>query len=142
MWRLFLGLLFLSSTAVAKSNSEATIVGSPYLGVPNTTVSIEFDGNICVLKSLGNVELQRFSIVLTCNASEQLLWSENLSDYEVDDPRFELLWAGDNDGDGKLDLKMEVSPKYSCSQIAYFNSSLADVSKLVGSGIFEKIACG
>ncbi|EOW4147339.1 hypothetical protein K6U37_14695 [Vibrio parahaemolyticus] len=142
MWRLLLGLLFLSSTAVAKSYSEATIVGSPYLGVPNTTVSIEFNGNICVLKSLGNVELQRFSIVLTCNATEQLLWSENLSDYEVDDPRFELLWAGDNDGDGKLDLKMEVSPKYSCSQIAYFNSSLADVGKLVGSGIFEKIACG
>ncbi|MCU8507321.1 hypothetical protein M2G40_05915 [Vibrio vulnificus] len=142
MRRLLLGLLFVLSTALAKPNSEATIVGSPYLGVPNTTVSIEFNGSICTLKSLGNVELQRYSIVLTCNATEQVLWHENLSDHEVDDPRFELLWAGDNDGDGKLDLKMEVSPKYSCSQIAQFNSSLAEVGELVGSGIFEKIVCG
>ncbi|EHW0642969.1 hypothetical protein HJ102_24040 [Vibrio parahaemolyticus] len=141
MWRLLLGLLFLSSTALAEPNSEAIIVGSPYLGVPDITIRIEFDGNICGLKSLGNVELQKFSILLTCNGTEQLLWHESLTDYEVDDPRFELLWAGDNDGDGKLDLELEVSPKYSCSQTAKFNSSLADVGKLVGNGVFSKIDC-
>ena len=141
MWRLLLCLLFLQPTAFAEPGKEATIVGMPYLGVPDSTIDIEFNGHKCTLYSLGNIEQQKFSIIFTCNGIEQLLWNEEQTDYEIDDPRFELLWAGDIDGDGKLDLRMEVSSKYSCSQIADFSSNLAGEDQLVGRGVFGNIEC-
>lgn len=141
MWRLLLGLLLYSSFALPDDNRNAKIVGNSYLGIPGTRLDIELNGVNCVLESSGNVELKEFTITLTCNGMKQLLWHDGLADVEIDEPRFQLLWAGDQDKDGKLDLKMEVSPKYSCKQEANFNSSQARTDQLVGDGILNCIEC-
>ncbi|TOO69109.1 hypothetical protein [Vibrio parahaemolyticus] len=140
MKRLFALLLF-SSMTLANSQNEAKVTGNTYLGVPDSYVTINLNENTCSLRSLGNIDYQRFLILLVCGKKEQVLWHEGLVDIEIDDPRFELLWAGDLDGDNRLDLKMEVSPKYSCSQQAVYLSSRAINGDLVGSGELGEEEC-
>ena len=48
-----------------------------------------------------------------------------------DDPGWTLMWAGDLDGDGKLDLYMDVSDHYNVSEKRLFLSSLAKDGELV-----------
>ncbi|MCR9858858.1 hypothetical protein [Vibrio parahaemolyticus] len=143
MWRLFLGLLLLPLNAIASSHNDVAVVnGDRYLGVLGATIDIEFNGLICLLYSAGNPEQQKLSLVFTCNGQEQVLWHDGLTILELDEPRFELLWAGDNDGDGKLDLILEVSPKYSCSQQVQYRSSIAPKGLLVGQSDLNEVECG
>ncbi|EPB3091603.1 hypothetical protein ACRFDB_004351, partial [Vibrio vulnificus] len=143
MRKLFLGLLLLPLNAIANSNNGVAVVnGDRYLGVLGTTIDIEFNGSSCFLNSAGNLEQQKFSLVLTCNGKEQVLWHDGLTILELDEPRFELLWAGDNDGDRKLDLILEVSPKYSCSQQVQYRSSIAPKGRLVGQSALNEAECG
>ena len=143
MWRLFLGLLLLPLNAIANSHNDVAVVnGDRYLGVLGATIDIEFNGLICLLNSAGNPEQQKFSLVFTCNGQEQVLWHDGLTILELDEPRFELLWAGDNDGDGKLDLILEISPKYSCSQQVQYRSSIAPKGLLVGQSDLNEAECG
>lgn len=37
-------------------------------------------------------------------------------DFAFDEPRFAVLWAGDEDEDGAIEIKMEMGPNYSCSK--------------------------
>lgn len=53
-----------------------------------------------------------------------------------------LLWAGDLDRDGKLDLLLDISNRYYVSEIALFLSSLAGPGELVGNaGILRSADC-
>jgi hypothetical protein len=49
-------------------------------------------------------------VVLEGDGRSQVLFAAGDS---VDEPHFEILWAGDLDGDGRLDLVVTLSPKYS-----------------------------
>ncbi len=143
MWKLFLGLLLTSLNAIAKNNNDVAVVnGDRYLGVLGATIELEFNGLICRLNSTGNPEKQKFSLIFTCNGQEQVLWHDGLTMLELDESQFELLWAGDNDGDGKLDLILEISPKYSCSQQVQYRSSIATKGMLVGQSTLDELECG
>lgn len=50
---------------------------------------------------------------------------------EGDEPHFEILWAGDLDRDGRLDLVMTMSPKYSYYPRTILLSSAAHPGELV-----------
>jgi hypothetical protein len=50
----------------------------------------------------------------------------------VDEPHFDVPWAGDLDGDGKLDLVVNLSRKYSLHPYRLLLSSMAAVGELVG----------
>ncbi len=51
----------------------------------------------------------------------------------LDDTHVKLLWAGDLDGDGSLDLLIDTAHKYSYSQPTLFLSSMATGNELLTS---------
>lgn len=56
----------------------------------------------------------------------------------ADDPHFEIVWAGDLDGDGKLDLLVDLEAKYSVHPYRLLLSSKAVGRELVGdAALFE-----
>ena len=60
----------------------------------------------------------------------------------VDDPHFTLHWAGDMDGDGRLDLIATLSHKYSVFPTRLLLSSLAPQKELLGvAATLERTAC-
>jgi len=70
-------------------------------------------------------------LVLTSGESEQVLYSlEECGN----DPAWFLLWAGDLDRDGKLDLYVSVNQHYNVSEKKLFLSSAA------GEGLVEQVA--
>nr|WP_086938947.1 hypothetical protein [Thaumasiovibrio occultus] len=134
-------LLLFSGCIIANVRSEAHITGDTYLGIIGSSISLELEQVICTLSSSGNESTQEFSIHFSCGDLAQLIWYEGLSNFGIDEPRFELLWAGDMDGDGKLDLKMETSPKYSCMQQTLYLSSLAPDGLLLGIDEQSELKC-
>jgi hypothetical protein len=77
--------------------------------------------------------LDRASIVtLRSGDKRQALY--RLSD-EPDEPAWPILWAGDLDRDGRLDLYMDLSWKYSVSRRVLFLSSAASGDDLVGEAV-------
>lgn len=50
----------------------------------------------------------------------------------VDEPQISVFWAGDLDRDGKLDLVMNLSPKYSAWHVKLWLSTKAGKGELVG----------
>ncbi len=67
-------------------------------------------------------------LVLTKGNASQVLYSlEECGD----DPTWSLLWAGDLDKDGKLDLYVSVTQHYNSAQKKLFLSSQADEGQLV-----------
>ena len=61
--------------------------------------------------------------------------------FSCGEPHFSVQWAGDLDGDGKLDLVSTFSPKYSYYPRRLFLSSAAPEGKLVGLvAVFEGAA--
>ncbi len=67
-------------------------------------------------------------LVLTFGASNQVLYS--LAGCG-DDAGWSLIWAGDLDGDGKLDLYVNVTQHYNVSERKLFLSSQAQKGQLV-----------
>lgn len=56
----------------------------------------------------------------------------------VDEPHFEIVWAGDLDRDGKLDLVVDLHRKYSWHPYRLLLSTQAAGRQLVGqAGVFE-----
>ena len=53
-----------------------------------------------------------------------------------DDTMFSLIWAGDIDGDGTLDLIMDLSTHYNSSNMTLFLSSKAEEGQLL-----KKVSC-
>ena len=114
---------------------DAEITGETYLGLAGKSARIKLHGQFCDVRSISEFGITNFKVVLECDGTSQVLWDisnpgENSLNY--DDPKFELLWAGDMDYDYKIDLKMNMSPKYSCSRITVYLSSLAKDGELVG----------
>ncbi len=73
-----------------------------------------------------------YNIVLESGGIKQVVYERK----EVSDSSFpSLLWAGDLDGDGKIDLIMDATSNYNVRDLALFLSSRAKPGKLV-----EKVA--
>ena len=74
-------------------------------------------------------DLTDAKVVLTHGRETQVLYS---TDGFVDEPHFDVPWAGDLDGDGKLDLVVNLSRKYSLHPYRLLLSSMAAGGELVG----------
>jgi hypothetical protein len=68
-------------------------------------------------------------VILTHGGRTQVLYS---ADGFADDPHFDIEWAGDLDADGKLDLIVNLSRKYSVHPHRLLLSSKASGTQLVG----------
>jgi hypothetical protein len=74
-------------------------------------------------------DLTDAEVILTDGHRTQMLYS---TDGFVDEPHFDVPWAGDLDGDGMLDLVVNVSRKYSEHPYRLLLSSMASPNQLVG----------
>jgi hypothetical protein len=74
-------------------------------------------------------DLTDAKVVLSDGRRNQVLYS---TDGFVDEPHFDVNWAGDLDGDGQLDLVVNLSRKYSVHPYRLLLSSLASDTELVG----------
>ena len=75
------------------------------------------------------------TVILSDGRQTQVLYSV---DGFVDDPHFEIEWAGDLDRDGRLDLVVNLSRKYSVYPHRLLLSSRAVKNQLVGeAAVFE-----
>jgi hypothetical protein len=64
-------------------------------------------------------------------------WPDGFSDQHC-----ELFWAGDLDGDGRLDLVMNLSGHYNVSETTLFLSSTRQQGKLVRkAAVFRIVGC-
>ena len=124
---------------------EAEIKGETYLGKAGAMVRIRLADQICTLKSTADTGIENFRIILICDGNVQVLWDINNpgeNNLGFDDPKFELLWAGDLDKDNKIDLKLDMSPKYSCTRETIYLSTLAEDGELLGiKGTPENVCC-
>lgn len=132
-------------TTISQSQESviAEISGDQFFGVVGKVATIVLQSETCVVSSQKSDESE-FKIVYSCQDRSQTLWDINVpvpGDFPFDDPKFALLWAGDKDNDGKIDLTMEMSPKYSCTKEVIYMSTLADSGQLVGVFNQPKTTC-
>lgn len=135
-----LGLVSVFAEAKLPSKKiKAEVVGES-LAANRSEVFITLNNKKCTVKSTGEnpVEGQppkTFKIELTCASRTQVLWDitkPEKDELTFDEPMFRVVWAGDMDGDDKIDLEVDLSPKYSCSKVATFLSTKADKTQIVG----------
>ena len=80
-------------------------------------------------------DLADAKVILAASGREQVLYS---ADGFVDEPHFEVVWAGDLDRDGKLDLVVNLHRKYSMHPFRLLLSTRARGRDLVGeAAVFE-----
>jgi hypothetical protein len=118
----------------AQQPVDARISGDRFLGVAGKSAELSFESESCTVASEKS-DVTEFRLVFSCGKRSQTLWDINVpvpGDFAFDDPGFALIWAGDKDGDGKIDLIMEMSPKYSCTKEVTYLSTLAEDGQLVG----------
>jgi hypothetical protein len=72
------------------------------------------------------------TITLSDGRASQTLYVPQGQPFDCDAPHFSVQWAGDLDGDGRLDLVTTFSPKYSWYPRRLFLSSAARPGELVG----------
>jgi hypothetical protein len=106
--------------------------------------SLQSDGPLRVTLGARKYELSMQSarddltdaqIVFTEAGRRQVLYS---ADGFVDDPHFDVVWAGDLDRDGELDLVVNLHRKYSWHPYRLLLSSVAAPGRLVGdAALFE-----
>lgn len=144
-------LLYLSPAfATSHKSIEAKISGDTYLGETGKKAVVNLKNEQCEIQSIGadgadGQPPKSFKIIFSCGASKQVLWDiskPSADDFNFDDPKFSLLWAGDQDGDGKIDVKMDMSPKYSCTKEVLYLSTKAETGNLVGVSGMPKTTCG
>ncbi len=70
-------------------------------------------------------------ITLSHRNTRQKLYEPGQSGFACDEPHFDILWAGDLDRDGKLDLLVTFSSKYSYYPRQLFLSSSSRPEDLV-----------
>jgi hypothetical protein len=111
---------------------------------PVVNHDLEFSGplEIALGKRRYTVRLERARedltdarVMLSDGTLTQMLYS---TDGFVDEPHFEIEWAGDIDRDGRLDLVVNLSRKYSIHPHRLLMSTKAKTSELVGeAAVFE-----
>lgn len=74
-------------------------------------------------------DLSDAQVVLTDGRRTQILYATGGF---VDDPHFDIVWAGDLDGDGRLDLIVNLNKKYSVHPYRLLLSTSAAAGQLVG----------
>ena len=101
---------------------------------PGYKEQFEFLGSQYELRATGTVEkiqdgdvVSDYTLTLWSDGTPQILGE---SDF-FDEAMFYALWAGDIDGDGKLDLLLDLSYKYSFGLFSLFLSSRAEHGQLV-----------
>lgn len=72
------------------------------------------------------------TITLGDGTRSQTLYRADDQEFSCDEPHFDLDWAGDLDGDGRLDIVTTLSPKYSYYPRRLWLSSAARAGELVG----------
>ncbi len=129
-----------SNYGYADNATHAKISGDSYLGFSGASVKITMNNEHCSISTIGNEFGGELEMILTCGSVNQFLWSKE--DGFTDEPGFSLIKAGDFDNDGKIDLEMEMSPKYSCNQQILYLSSKASSNQLVGISKASELVCG
>lgn len=145
-----ISLLLVSSPVLANNQIDAEITGDRSLVTIGSRAEITLGNEYCSMKVTGKKSTPgykplAFEITLQCGNQHQVLWDINQvseEEYAFDDPRFFIEWAGDRDGDGIIDLVMDMSPKYSCSKRVTYLSSLAGEAEIVGIAGKPEKACG
>ncbi len=74
-------------------------------------------------------DLSDARVIVSDGRRKQVLYS---ADGFADDPHYEIEWAGDLDGDGKLDLVVNLHRKYSWNPHTLWLSSRASTRQLIG----------
>jgi hypothetical protein len=84
--------------------------------------------------SLGGTDPMRCdaTVTLSDGRAAQTLYAPGTEPFDCDEPHFSVQWAGDVDGDGRLDLVTTFSPKYSWYPRRLYLSSAAAPGELVG----------
>jgi hypothetical protein len=72
------------------------------------------------------------NVTITDGRTSQTLYVPGTEPFDCDEPHFSVQWAGDIDGDGRLDLVTTFSPKYSWYPRRLYLSSAAAPGALVG----------
>jgi len=79
-----------------------------------------------------SLEAGRSVVTLADRRASQTLNVPEGQPFDCDAPHFSVQWAGDLDGDGRLDLVTTFSPKYSWYPRRLYLSSAARAGELVG----------
>jgi hypothetical protein len=72
------------------------------------------------------------TVTLSDGRTAQTLYVPDGQPFDCDEPHFSVQWAGDLDGDGRLDLVTTFSPKYSWYPRRLYLSSAAASGEVVG----------
>ncbi len=72
------------------------------------------------------------TVTISGGGASQTLYAPDGQAFSCDEPHFSVQWAGDLDGDGRLDLVTTFSPKYSWFPRHLYVSSAAGPGELVG----------
>jgi nucleoid-associated protein YgaU len=83
-------------------------------------------------------DLSDAQVILSDGKRRQVLYS---TDESSDEPHFDVEWAGDLDGDEKLDLVVNLSRKYSWHPHCLLLSSMASETELVGETACFETGC-
>ena len=121
-----------------------SLTAGPIAAAGITNWSLQSDGPLRITLGTRDYEVSMQSarsdltdarIVLAGDGRRQVLYS---ADGFVDEPHFHVVWAGDLDRDGKLDLIVNLHRKYSWHPYRLLLSSIAANGELVGdAALFE-----
>jgi hypothetical protein len=130
-------LFLVKGAAMLKGGSAATVLSGEKDLLNNKTISLRLAGKDYHLKVIANKRKSNplairedARLVLTRGKTMQVLDVFG-NDTEAGDPYWGLLWAGDLDNDGKLDLYLDVRWRYNISQHILFLSSPAGKGRIV-----------
>lgn len=111
----------------AQQGPQTDFVGSRSLRLGGRTYRLEAE-----------LEEARLGVRLTEGGHTQALYTTDAGD----DPHWELVWAGDLDGDGALDLVLEAAHHYNRRTLRLFLSSAAHGEELLGEvARFSQVGC-
>jgi hypothetical protein len=112
----------------ARSIQRASVTEIALLTKRSATISLGSREYALKLES-AQESMSDAKVILTEGNRTQVLYS---ADGFADDPHFDVYWAGDLDGDGKLDLVVDFSRKYSVLSYRLLLSTRARPGQLVG----------